>query len=288
MILVTGASGQVGSAVVRLAKSRSWSIWAPARTELDLAEPTAIESVLAGKSKSLTAVINCAAYTAVDRAESEPELAERVNALAPRILAEATAKLQIPLLHVSTDYVFDGSKESPYLESDRVNPISMYGKTKEAGEAGVRAANPNHAIIRTAWVLSAGGSNFLNTMLRLCKERREVSVVADQFGCPTSASDIASALLTIVEKLGERGGTWHFVNSGETTWYGLADYIFAKMARRGLPTPSLNAITSAEYPAPAKRPANSRLATGLIEQDFSIAAQPWQDAVDQILAERFF
>ena len=283
-ILVTGASGQVGSVVARLAADHGWDVWAPDRSELDLSRPATISAALTGKM--LSSVINCAAYTAVDRAEAEPELAKRVNAIAPTILGEETARRRIPLIHISTDYVFDGTKDGLYMEMDGVNPVSVYGKTKEAGEAGVRAANPNHAIIRTAWVLSSGGSNFLNTMLRLGTERPEVSVVADQLGCPTVAGDIAAALIAVLEKLGDRGGTWHFVNSGEVSWHGLAEHIFAETRRRGMPTPLLNAIATVDYPTPARRPSNSRLATGLIERDFGIMPRPWQESVDQILAER--
>lgn len=274
----------MGSAVVRLAENCGRTVWAPSRSDLDLSDPTTITSALAGKR--LAAVINCAAYTAVDRAESEPDLAMRVNALAPTIIAQETARRQIPMIHVSTDYVFDGLKDGPYVEDDKVNPVSIYGKTKEAGEAGVRAYNPNHAIVRTAWVLSSNGPNFLNTMLRLGQERSEVSVVADQLGCPTGADDIAAALIEIADKLGNRGGTWHFVNRGAASWHSLAEYIFVETRRRGIRTPSLNAIMTADYPTPALRPSNSRLATGLVERDFGIEPQVWQDAVKQILSER--
>lgn len=274
----------MGGAVVRLAKNRGRTVWAPCRSDLDLSDPATITSALAGKR--LTAVINCAAYTAVDRAETEPYLAMRVNGLAPTILAQETARRQIPMIHVSTDYVFDGSKDSPYVEGDPVNPVSVYGKTKEAGEAGVRANNPNHAIVRTAWVLSATGANFLNTMLRLGQERSEVSVVADQLGCPTGAGDIAAALIEIADTLGDRGGTWHFVNRGTASWHSLAEFIFVEAERRGVPKPALKAIMTADYPTPALRPANSRLATGLVERDFCIKPQSWQDTVKQILTER--
>jgi dTDP-4-dehydrorhamnose reductase len=236
--------------------------------------------------RSLRAVINCAAYTAVDKAESNPELAEQVNAIAPGILAQETARAGIPIIHISTDYVFNGKKTLPYIESDAVDPINVYGRTKEAGETAVRAANPNHAIIRTSWVLAAEGLNFLNTILRLSVERGEVSVVDDQFGCPTSADDIASATMIVFNNLDSRGGTWHFVNDGDTSWHGLAQYIFSYARRRGLRTPVLHAIPTSDYPTPAKRPVNSKLATKAIETDFSIKPGPWQDAVDRILATR--
>lgn len=283
-ILVTGGSGQVGAAVVRLARSMDWDVWAPARPELDLLDPTSIAAAIAEGPWS--AVINCAAYTAVDRAESEPELAHAVNADAPAVLARETMRARIPIIHVSTDYVFDGTKAFPYLEDDCVNPLNIYGKTKEAGEAAIRALNPQHAIVRTAWVLSAGGANFLNTMLRLGAERSELRVVVDQIGCPTGADDIADALLGVTARLNGRGGTWHFVNSGETTWHGLASHIFAQASGSGFETPNLVPIATADYPTPAKRPENSRLSTVAIERDFGIKPRPWQEAASAILKTR--
>lgn len=238
------------------------------------------------RASKWSAIVSCAAYTAVDRAESEPELAHAINALAPGILAEEAARANIPIIHVSTDYVFDGSKDAPYVETDAVNPVGVYGRTKEAGEAAVRAACSNHAIIRTAWVVSAGGANFINTMLRLGNERPELGVVNDQVGCPSSADDIALALLRVAERLGDRCGTWHFVNSGEASWYDLAAHIFTAAETKGLPVPKLNRISTAQYPTPAKRPANSRLNTGKFAADFDSVPRPWQAAIDDILAER--
>ena len=284
VVLVTGASGQIGGAVVRLAADHGLDVWNPNRSELDLSQPDSLADAIG--DISLSAVINCAAYTAVDKAEVEPELAKIINTDAPHILGEITARMKIPLIHVSTDYVFDGRKREPYAETDPVNPVSVYGVTKQAGEAAVRATNPNHAIIRTAWVLSSGGANFLNTMLRLSKERAEVSVVEDQLGCPSAADDIAAALIAVAKDLGNRAGTWHFVNRGEASWHGLAAHIFSETARRGLPTPVLHAISTADYPTAACRPANSRLATNLIEQEFSITPRDWLKAIDEILAER--
>jgi dTDP-4-dehydrorhamnose reductase len=283
-ILVTGASGQVGGAITRLAKARGLDIWAPGRTELDLTLEGDI--VAAANRTRWSAIINCAAYTAVDKAESEPELAHSINAVAPAIWAREAADAGVPLIHVSTDYVFDGSKASAYTETDPVNPLGIYGVTKEAGEAAIRAVHHNHAIIRTAWVVSAGGANFINTMLRLGAERPEVRVVDDQLGCPSNAGDVADALLKVAVSLGERSGTWHFVNGGEASWHGLAAHVFAETKRRGLPTPSLMPIATADYPTPAQRPANSRLLTTAIERDFDIKPRPWQVAIDAILAER--
>lgn len=238
------------------------------------------------RASKWSAIVSCAAYTAVDRAESEPEMAHAVNAAAPGILAEEATRANIPIIHVSTDYVFDGLKHQPYVETDAVNPMGVYGRTKVAGEAAVRTACSNHAIIRTAWVVSAGGANFINTMLRLGSERAELGVVDDQIGCPSSADDIASALLTVVERLGDRSGTWHFVNSGEASWFDLAAHIFVAAGARGLPVPKLDPISTAQYPTPTKRPANSRLNTDKFAADFDFAPRPWQAAINDILAER--
>lgn len=283
-ILVTGGSGQVGGAIARFATAHGLNIVAPVRDELDLTDEASL--IAAVTSQNWRAVINCAAYTAVDKAESEPKLAYSINALAPEILARETARLGIPIIQVSTDYVFDGTKTTPYFESDPVNPLSVYGCSKEAGEAAVRANNPVHAIVRVAWVMSAQGSNFINTMLRLGAEHPLVKVVNDQWGCPTSASDIAETLYTIATKLDGRAGTWHFSSAGEATWHGLATHIFAATEKRGLLTPTLLPITTAEFPTTARRPANSRLAVQKIMDDFEISARPWQHAIDGILAAR--
>ena len=284
-ILLTGGTGQVGQAVLRHAAERGLEIFAPTRAQMDLTNAQSIADMVANRPWS--AVINCAAYTAVDRAEADAELAAQVNAAAPAIFAAETAKWDIPIIHVSTDYVFDGTKNAPYVEEDAVNPLGVYGRTKEAGERAVRALNPRHAIIRTAWVVSAGGANFINTMIRLASERPEVNVVNDQIGCPSNASDIARVLLTVVERTPAQYGTWHFVNDGEASWYDLAAHIFADMRQRGLGTPALNAISTSQYPTPAVRPSNSRLSTSAIQRDFGIQPRHWDDAIDAILAERF-
>lgn len=284
-ILLTGGTGQVGQAVLRHAAERGLNIFAPTRAQMDLTNGQSIADMVA--SRSWSAVINCAAYTAVDRAETEAGLAEQVNAVAPAIFATETAKLGIPIIHVSTDYVFDGTKNAPYLEEDAVNPLGVYGQTKEQGETAVRTLNPHHAIIRTAWVVSANGANFINTMIRLASERPELNVVSDQTGCPSNALDIAKTLLAVAEHPDEQYGTWHFVNGGEASWYDLAAFIFAEMHRRGLTTPVLNAIPTSQYPTPAERPSNSRLSTLAIQRDFGITPRHWHDAIDAVLAERF-
>lgn len=282
-ILLTGGTGQVGQAVLRHAAVTGWNIFAPDRSRLDLTNEKSIADVVA--SNRWSSVINCAAFTAVDRAETDVALADQVNAVAPAIFARETEKRGIPIIHVSTDYVFDGTKNAPYVEEDAVNPLGVYGRTKEKGESAVRALNPCHVIIRTAWVVSAGGANFVDTMIRLASERPQLNVVDDQIGCPSNATDIAQTLLAMVGQA--QYGTWHFVNSGEASWFDLAARIFAEMKRRGLPIPVVNAIPTSQYPTPAKRPGNSRLSTTAIQRDFGIRPRHWHEAIESILAERF-
>jgi dTDP-4-dehydrorhamnose reductase len=283
-ILITGGSGQIGGALTKLAANSNIPFAAPSRQELDLQCEQSIVNYVG--SRKWRAVINCGAYTAVDKAENYAEASSAINAAAPAIIARETAAIHIPIIHVSTDYVFDGDKSAPYTEADSVNPMSVYGRTKEQGETAVRSANPHHAIIRTAWVLSAGNANFLNTMISKGSTLPEMRVVDDQLGNPTSATDVAAALLHVALNLGERSGTWHFVNAGEANWHALADYIFADMAMRGLTVPILSAIPTSGYPTPAKRPSNSRLSTAKFEHDFEYKPRHWNLAIDEILAER--
>lgn len=280
MILVTGGTGQVGTGILHAAQD--CDVVAPTRAELDLGDPAAIEAAVT--SRDWAAVINCAAYTAVDKAESEPDTAFAVNAEAPRILAEATARRAIPLLHVSTDYVFDGAKPAPYVEDDPVAPLGIYGASKEAGERAVREANPRHIILRTAWVVSPWGNNFVKTMLRLGSERPKLGIVSDQIGCPTSAQDIAETLLSIARDRGECWGTYHFVNAGQGSWFDLASAVFAHAAAAGMSIPQLDPIGTADYPTPAKRPANSRLSTTRLTKTFGIEPRSWREALDDIMA----
>jgi dTDP-4-dehydrorhamnose reductase len=275
-ILITGGSGQVGTALRQLGARFGIEIVAPARAELDLTSSCAIDQAL--DQRDWAAVINCAAYTTVDRAESEPDLAFAVNAIAPELLGKETAARGIRLLHVSTDYVFDGSKPGFYSEDDAVAPLGVYGQSKEAGEQAIRVSNVDHIILRTAWVVSAWGNNFVKTMLRLGAERTQLRVVDDQRGCPTSAIDIADALLTIATK-GGPAGTYHFVNAGEASWCDLARFVFE---RAGLAV-EVEAITTNQYPTPARRPANSRLSTDKLRETFGIAPRPWQEAVDEVV-----
>ncbi|MES3026252.1 MAG: dTDP-4-dehydrorhamnose reductase [Pseudomonadota bacterium] len=283
-VLLTGGSGQVGTEVMRLAPA-SVNIVAPGRDLLDMSDPEALAAIVG--SHPWAAVINCAAHTAVDRAESEIPAAWKINALAPAALAEATAKAGVPLIQVSTDYVFDGSKPGYYAETDPVAPVSVYGASKEAGEQAVRTGNPRHVILRTAWVVSPHGSNFIKTMLHLAQTRPELRVVDDQHGCPTSATDIAQALLAITQRLAGDPqapvGTYHFVNSGEATWCGFARVVFEIAAEHGRPAPRVEGITTADYPTPARRPANSRLDVSKLAQDYAISPRPWREAVAEIV-----
>jgi dTDP-4-dehydrorhamnose reductase len=285
-ILITGGAGQVGIELQRQSWPEAVLLHAPSRELLDLSNPDSIDRVLTGRRWD--AVISSGAYTAVDKAETEMLDAWRINALAPALLAQHTARAGIPLVHVSTDYVFSGDKQGYYQEDDPVGPIGVYGASKEGGEQAVRTGNPRHAIVRTAWVVSPHRANFLKTMLRLAGEgREEIGVVADQRGCPTFAGDLAAALMQVTLALIERpdglSGTYHFVNDGEASWAEFAAAIFAESARRGGPSARVREITTSEYPTPARRPANSRLATSLIRDRFGITPRRWDVALDQVL-----
>lgn len=286
-ILVTGGSGQIGIELARLSWPAHTEPHFPQRTELDLTSPDSIAACFA--SGRWDGVINTAAHTAVDAAEDEVAAAFLANALGPAWLAEASRTAGIPIIHVSTDYVFDGALDRPYREDDSVGPISAYGASKLAGEMAVRAANPRSVILRTAWVLSAHRSNFLKTMLRVGAERQTLNVVADQLGSPTGAADIANALQLILLKQMDDPkascGIYHFVNSGEASWYELARTIFGLAAELGLTPPQVQAISTRDYPTKVRRPANSRLETSKIATDYGITPRPWREAVADIVGE---
>jgi dTDP-4-dehydrorhamnose reductase len=285
-VLVTGGAGQVGSALRRLDWGGAVRVLAPGRDQLDLGSAAAVRACFA--HGGVDAVVNAAAYTAVDRAESEVGEAFAVNALGPALLAEATAQAGIPLIHLSTDYVFAGDKAAPYGEDDPVGPLGVYGASKLAGELAARAGNARSVVLRTAWVLSPFRSNFLKTMRRLAETRPEIAVVADQVGCPTSADDIAAAVRAILIAQLSGGdapaGVYHFVNAGEASWCELANAIFAFGAGDG-PRATARPITTADYPTAARRPANSRLATDKIRRDFGVVPRPWREAVAEIVGE---
>ncbi|HWW26102.1 MAG TPA: dTDP-4-dehydrorhamnose reductase [Caulobacter sp.] len=286
-ILVTGGAGQVGSELQSYAWPEGVRVLAPARSELDLTDAASVSAWFS--AHPVAAVINPAAYTAVDRAETEVGAAFAANALAPALLAGATRAAGVPLVHVSTDYVFDGQDDGFNTEDAPVAPLGVYGASKLAGELAVRSGNPRSVIVRTAWVLSVHRTNFLKTMLRLAGDRDRISVVADQFGCPTSARDIAQALATITLRMisdsAAPTGVYHFVNAGETSWSGLAQEIFAQSARHGGAFAEVTPIATADYPTPARRPANSRLSTTKITADYGVVPRPWRDAVAEIVEE---
>lgn len=283
-ILLFGANGQVGRETAALAAARGVDLFGVDRARADIADPVAVARLFAEVAPTLA--INAAAYTAVDRAESEPEAATRGNATGPGVLAERCARLGVPLIHISTDYVFDGTKAGAYVEADPIAPLGVYGRTKAAGEAAVRAADERHVILRTSWVYGVHGANFLKTMLRLAGERDRLTIVADQRGCPTATRDIAEALLAVARQMEAgtaRFGTYHFAGSGVTTWHGFARAIISAAARHTGRTPEVAAITTADYPTPARRPANSELDSSLFERTFRYRAAPWETRVREIV-----
>lgn len=285
-ILVAGTTGQLARAFARLAGERAVPVVTAEPPVLDLENVESVERVVTAVAPR--AIVNAAAYTAVDKAESEPERAFRVNCHGAARLAAAAAKFRIPFVHVSTDYVFDGAKSSPYREDDFPSPLSIYGRSKLEGELAVRDACVDAIIIRTSWVFSPFGQNFVKTMIRLAETRESVTVVNDQQGSPTGAQDLAEAILAVLErgtKDDSGGGLYHFACAGETTWYGFAKAIFAGWAKRGHRVPTLEPITTAEYPTPARRPANSRLDCSKIQHTFQIPRPTWQKSLDSCLDE---
>jgi dTDP-4-dehydrorhamnose reductase len=287
-LLVPGAGGQVGRELSRLAWPADYRVATFDRAEVDITRKDAVTAAFDRERPDI--VINAAAYTAVDRAESEPDAAWAGNRAGPGHLAAACRAANIPLIHISTDYVFDGSKQGPYREADPVDPLGVYGRSKEAGDRAVREALPEHVILRTAWVYSAHGHNFVKTMLRVAAERPVLRVVADQIGSPTSAADIAGAIAAIVRRVaaGDRHwGTYHFAGGGAVTWHGFAEAIFELAAPwRGAP-PKVEAIATADYPTPARRPANSVLDCRHIGEVFGIVPRPWREALAEVIGELY-
>lgn len=283
-LLVTGRSGQVVSALVEAAADQPGLTVLPVgRPDLDLAAPGDLAPLV--RSLAPDVVVSAAAYTAVDQAESEPDLAFATNRDGAGAVAAAAAALALPVIHLSTDYVFAGTGTSPYREDDPTGPVSVYGRSKLAGEEAVAAANPNHAILRTAWVYAAEGRNFLRTMIRLAQTRDEVGVVADQRGTPTYAPDIAAAVIAVARNLlaaperRDLRGVFHMTGSGETTWAGFAAEIFRQSAARGGPSAAVRPITTADYPTPATRPPNSRLDCSRLAALHGITMPDWRDSL---------
>ncbi len=285
-ILLTGANGQVGHAL-RGALAPLGTVTAVDREGLDLGDPDAIRTLVRAVKPAL--VVNAAAYTAVDKAESETDRAFAVNAMGPGVLAEEAKRLDAVLVHYSTDYVFDGRARRPWRETDPAAPLNAYGRSKRAGELAIAAVAPKHLVLRTSWVYGPRGKNFLLTMLALAATREEIRVVADQRGAPTSAlflADATARALAAIPGEGVASGIYHLAAAGETTWAGFAEAIFARASRR-LPSfraPRVVPIGTADYPTPALRPAYSLLDTGRFAKTFGIAPTPWDKQLDACMA----
>jgi dTDP-4-dehydrorhamnose reductase len=297
-VLVTGAAGQVGADVVRMLEGRA-EVVAHDRTSLDLARPEAIVERMREARPRL--VVNAGAYTAVDRAESEPDLAHAVNARAPGVLADEARRLGALLVHYSTDYVFDGRKPAPYEEGDATDPLNVYGASKLAGERAIAGSGCEHVILRTSWVYAPRGRNFMLTVLSLAATREEIRVVADQRGAPTSSRELARATLALfgavaprhpltnedLARVASRSGLYHATAGGETTWFGFAEAIFREWSRhRGAAfrAPRLVPIPTRDYPTPARRPANSVLSNERLQRTFGIRLAPWNEGLAEAIS----
>lgn len=289
-MLITGANGQLGRELVRQGHTFNLALHAFKRQELDITQPNQVNTIVANASPSL--VINAAAYTNVDKAETEADLAFEVNKIAPGYLARCCADRNIALIHISSDYVFDGIKGKPYHETDPIAPVGIYGQSKAEGEVAIRSVLKNHIIVRTSWLYSVYRHNFVKTILNLATEKKVIPVVADQFGSPTSAADLAEAVLTIAAKIGSAAdldwGTYHYCGDGVTSWHGLAKEVLQLASPYApLQTKHVEAITTAEYPTPVKRPPYSALDCSRIKKVFGIDPKPWQQSlkrtIDRIL-----
>lgn len=293
-LLVFGGNGQVGQELLRalaplgpvVATTRSGKLADGSNCEIaDFAAPESLPALLDRLQPAV--VVNAAAYTAVDKAEQEPEAAFRANAQAPGVIARWCAAHGVPMVHYSTDYVFNGQGTAPYIEDEATAPLGIYGSSKRDGEEAVRAAGGRHLIFRTAWVYASHGGNFLRTMLRVGAERDELRVVADQVGTPTPAALIADVTAQALQHSGQLSGTWHLTASGQASWHGFAEAIFAEAVAMGVlaKAPSVQPISSSEYPTPAKRPAWSVLDNRKLQQDFGIELPAWQTGLHRVMSE---
>jgi dTDP-4-dehydrorhamnose reductase len=286
-ILITGQHGQVSQALQHRLKDMAELI-VPARDRMDLSQPESLRATVREIKPDL--IINPAAHTAVDQAESEPELALAINGLSPGVLAEEAAALGIPLIHYSTDYVFDGSKDTPWTETDPPHPLGVYGSSKLAGERAIAAVGGQHLILRTSWVYSLTGRNFLLTMQRLLQEREKLTIVADQIGAPTWAGTSAHSTRRLIERWqageGDAWGVYHLTASGETSWFGFAQAIGQQLIEQGKPCAVLEPILSSAYPTPAARPLNSRLDCRLLQRAWGVSQPDWHDALLECLAQQ--
>jgi dTDP-4-dehydrorhamnose reductase len=287
-IAVTGSQGQIVRSLLERAATRDAEIFTLARPRLDLADPSTI--IAAIESIAPDVIVSAAAYTAVDKAESEEALAQRINNVGAEEIAHAAQRLGIPIIHFSTDYVFDGTLDRPYREDDPTGPINAYGRSKLAGEQAVTEATPCHVILRTSWVYSPFGTNFVRTMLRLGETRDNIGVVADQIGQPTSALDIADAVLTICHRLraqprdGRLFGLFHMAGAGVTCWADFAEAIFTEAARHGRHPVAVTRIISEPDPTAAPRPANSRLDTRKLAEIYGVALPSWRNSLPALIA----
>lgn len=284
-LLVTGGAGQLATALVQEGGTEVHRVGRPA---LDFDRPETIEAAFAAAAPTL--VVNAAAWTAVDAAEQEPDAAMRANRDGPAALARLCAQAGIPLIHVSTDYVFDGDKGAPYVETDATNPTGIYGATKLAGEQAVLAANPRSIVLRTSWVYSATGKNFVKTMLGAAQRMDRLRVVADQKGCPTAARDLAAAILVLAARLrdgwrDEYGGVFHAAGTGWTTWHGLATAVFEDAGALGHKVPVVEPIRTEDWPTPARRPPDSRLDCAKLARVFGVRQPDWRGSVGRTVAE---
>ena len=289
-ILVFGAAGQVGRALQRAAAAHGTPLSAFDRTDVDITDPAAVGAAVDRAPRDRTVAVNAAAYTAVDRAEAEPDRAFAVNRDGAAHIAAACARHGLPLIHLSTDFVFDGNGDQPWREDDRLGPVNRYGAGKLAGEAAVRAAHDRHLILRTAWVYSPFGSNFVKTMLRLAADRPAIDVVDDQIGSPTAAGAIAEAILALAGRLADPAqagpfGTYHFAGAGATSRFAFAQAIIAEAAGHGWPTPTVSPIGTDRMPTPARRPANTALDCRKIARDHGIRTAPWRQGLAPVVAE---
>ncbi|HSY68992.1 MAG TPA: dTDP-4-dehydrorhamnose reductase [Edaphobacter sp.] len=296
-ILLTGATGQVGGELLETLKPLG-EVIAPSRAEMDLANAASVRETISAVRPRW--IVNPGAYTAVDKAESEPELAYAINAEAVRVMGQEAEAIGAGVIHFSTDYVFDGSRSAPYAETDATAPVSVYGASKLAGEKALTESDAGHLVFRTSWVYGARGKNFLLTILKLARDRETLRVVADQRGAPTWSRDLAKMTAEVIgqceaaargrelsDVLGDLGGIYHAAGAGETTWYGFAAEAVRLQREQepGVPFAAIEAITTAEYPTPAKRPANSLMVSGRLAEQFGWEMMDWRDSLRKVLAE---
>jgi dTDP-4-dehydrorhamnose reductase len=282
-MLITGAHGQLGREIIDVMQSKGCPVQAPPEDDLDITDLDKIDHLITDLQPDL--MINTAAYTQVDKAETDEALAFKVNKTGCTNLARMCTKHKIPLVHISTDYVFDGQKGTPYVETDPISPVGVYGRSKAEGESEIRSILKEHIIIRTSWLYGTHGQNFVKTMLNLATSKKEIQVVADQYGSPTNAADLARAILTIAEQLQSGAennwGTYHYCGQGVISWHIFAEKIIELTRQQGRDRKTrVEPVTTAEYPTPAERPVYSALDCSRIYKQFNISPQPWEKSLE--------